>query len=124
MEKCNAMSLAFYQKIGHKGLYSLCDKTGLLGNPDIAKLRPLIEHANYILECGPGWGRVIDGIRKINKTAEINAIEFNVLFIEKLKNKYKNDVNIVEGDFASSVVMGQFHKMDLILCLHFFSDGG
>jgi|GEM_PF-730814 phospholipid N-methyltransferase len=106
---------AFYEEIQPEGLQKLSLKAGLSTGCDIKMLTPYWSTANSILDLGAGCGRAIDALLKNGFKGEITAVERNTSFFQHLKEKYKNEVSLLQTDIHDCNQIDS--RFDVILML-------
>ena len=98
MEKINEKNFNFYNQIGLDTFQSLAQTGGFNTFVDLEIAYRYIQSNENIIEIGAGYGRCLDFLIDKKHEGEICAIEQSAVLCEKLRKKYSNTIEIIEGD--------------------------
>jgi SAM-dependent methyltransferase len=109
----NSDNKEFYEQLSFEEYQKYLALAGLTNNPDIEQIKDYILPSSFILEVGPGYGRVIDGVRKLGYKGKFTGVEFSHHLADYLKENYK-DSEIIEESFLD---YKDNRKYDLVLMM-------
>lgn len=110
---CNADNADIYHNMPIRYLKSLAKKIGLDDHCDLKQIAPYIERSRRVLEIGCGYGRVIEGLQKINPALDITVVEREPKFVEHVQTEYPN-VHCIAEDILTAELKGSY---DLVLMM-------
>jgi SAM-dependent methyltransferase len=97
----NENNIDYYENVPPETFRALAQRGGLEGGCDIDVIYPYIEKTRAIIEPGAGYGRAIQHLLKKGYTGQIVALERSKNFLEYLKQKFSEKIDIIHGDTKS-----------------------